>query len=301
MTANAEMKVPQAAREFVKRAASEAKERAADTRVGVEEMTAAIENAAGGSVNEAAKIRRAIQNAVYEEVDALLDDVEHLATAKSFGEAFHMRIRLRPWATCGDGQSRLGDCQLSERAWARSRKVRQQEVFRERAAERTSRLKGCGSRKVGRPARCGSSAALPNLKRIRQKSCLQHLRTGGTVNAELSISGRNYRPALPGIDIARAAELRRVKALANAVLGGSLVILLVARAMAERHPAFGFVAAFAEAAAIGGLADWYAVVALFRRPLGLPIPHTAIIAANQSRMGRSWANSSNVISSTRRR
>ena len=43
MTANAEMKVPQAAREFVKRAASEAKERAADTRVGVEEMTAAIE------------------------------------------------------------------------------------------------------------------------------------------------------------------------------------------------------------------------------------------------------------------
>ena len=45
--------------------------------------------------------------------------------------------------------------------------------------------------------------------------------------------------------------------------------------------AFGFLAAFAEAAAIGGLADWYAVVALFRRPLGLPIPHTAIIPANQ--------------------
>jgi uncharacterized membrane-anchored protein YjiN (DUF445 family) len=105
------------------------------------------------------------------------------------------------------------------------------------------------------------------------------------VTTDLSISGRNYRPALPGIDIARAADLRRVKALANAVLGGSLVILLVARTMAERHPAFGFVAAFAEAAAIGGPADWYAVVALFRRPLGLPIPHTAIIAANQSRIG----------------
>jgi uncharacterized membrane-anchored protein YjiN (DUF445 family) len=76
-----------------------------------------------------------------------------------------------------------------------------------------------------------------------------------------------------------------VKALANAVLAGSLAILVVARALAERHPAFGFVAAFAEAAAIGGLADWYAVVALFRRPLGLPIPHTAIIPANQSRIG----------------
>src|SRR5206468_7952659 len=50
------------------------------------------------------------------------------------------------------------------------------------------------------------------------------------------------------------------------------------------HPAFGFIAAFAEAATIGGLADWYAVVALFRRPLGLPIPHTAIIQSNQHRI-----------------
>jgi uncharacterized membrane-anchored protein YjiN (DUF445 family) len=50
------------------------------------------------------------------------------------------------------------------------------------------------------------------------------------------------------------------------------------------HPAFGFVAAFAEAATIGGLADWYAVVALFRRPFGLPIPHTAIIQSNQHRI-----------------
>jgi uncharacterized membrane-anchored protein YjiN (DUF445 family) len=47
---------------------------------------------------------------------------------------------------------------------------------------------------------------------------------------------------------------------------------------------FGFVAAFAEAATIGGLADWYAVVALFKRPLGLPIPHTAIIQGNQHRI-----------------
>ena len=51
-----------------------------------------------------------------------------------------------------------------------------------------------------------------------------------------------------------------------------------------RYPWLGFVAAFAEAATIGGLADWYAVVALFRRPLGLPIPHTAIIPANQNRI-----------------
>jgi uncharacterized membrane-anchored protein YjiN (DUF445 family) len=50
------------------------------------------------------------------------------------------------------------------------------------------------------------------------------------------------------------------------------------------HPTLGFVAAFAEAATIGGLADWYAVVALFKRPLGLPIPHTAIIQSNQHRI-----------------
>ena len=50
------------------------------------------------------------------------------------------------------------------------------------------------------------------------------------------------------------------------------------------HPVFGFIAAFAEAATIGGLADWYAVVALFKRPLGLPIPHTAIIQSNQQRI-----------------
>ena len=45
----------------------------------------------------------------------------------------------------------------------------------------------------------------------------------------------------------------------------------------EVHPAWGFVRAFAEAAMVGGLADWFAVTALLRRPLGLPIPHTAII------------------------
>ena len=42
------------------------------------------------------------------------------------------------------------------------------------------------------------------------------------------------------------------------------------------HPAWGYLHAFAEAAMVGGLADWFAVTALFRRPLGLPIPHTAI-------------------------
>jgi uncharacterized membrane-anchored protein YjiN (DUF445 family) len=87
----------------------------------------------------------------------------------------------------------------------------------------------------------------------------------------------------PG-DAQRAAELKRVKAQATLVLFGTLALFIVARMLSHVHPAFGFVAAFAEAATIGGLADWYAVVALFKRPLGLPIPHTAIIQGNQQRI-----------------
>ena len=85
-------------------------------------------------------------------------------------------------------------------------------------------------------------------------------------------------------DAARAAELRRVKLLATLVLAATFALFIAAKTLVPIHPAFGFVAAFAEAATIGGLADWYAVVALFRRPLGLPIPHTAIIQSNQHRI-----------------
>src|SRR5262249_2978503 len=87
----------------------------------------------------------------------------------------------------------------------------------------------------------------------------------------------------PG-DAARAAELRRVRLLATLVLAATFAVFIGAKWLLPVHPAFGFVAAFAEAATIGGLADWYAVVALFKRPLGLPIPHTAIIQSNQHRI-----------------
>jgi len=87
----------------------------------------------------------------------------------------------------------------------------------------------------------------------------------------------------PG-DAQRAAELRRVKALATSVLAATFAVFATAKALLNVHPVFGFIAAFAEAATIGGLADWYAVVALFKRPLGLPIPHTAIIQSNQHRI-----------------
>jgi uncharacterized membrane-anchored protein YjiN (DUF445 family) len=86
--------------------------------------------------------------------------------------------------------------------------------------------------------------------------------------------------ALDSGDGARSQGLERTKRLAGAVLIASLAVLAIAKLLERHHPGFGFLAAFAEAATIGGLADWYAVVVLFRRPLGLPIPHTAIIPAN---------------------
>jgi len=82
----------------------------------------------------------------------------------------------------------------------------------------------------------------------------------------------------------KLAALRRTKFAAAAALAACVAVFIAARSFQGQFPWLGFVAAFAEAATIGGLADWYAVVALFRRPLGLPIPHTAIIPANQDRI-----------------
>jgi uncharacterized membrane-anchored protein YjiN (DUF445 family) len=80
-----------------------------------------------------------------------------------------------------------------------------------------------------------------------------------------------------------------MKALALGLLLLAAVVYVLAVFMGPRHAAWGYVAAAAEAAMIGALADWFAVVALFRHPLGLPIPHTAIIAANKDRLGNQLA------------
>ncbi len=85
-------------------------------------------------------------------------------------------------------------------------------------------------------------------------------------------------------DRARARDLRRIKRVATALLIFTASLFIVARHFEPTHWAWSYVAAFAAAATVGGLADWYAVVALFRRPLGLPIPHTAIIARNHLRI-----------------
>jgi uncharacterized membrane-anchored protein YjiN (DUF445 family) len=85
-------------------------------------------------------------------------------------------------------------------------------------------------------------------------------------------------------DAERARSLRTVKLAATLLLVATAALFVVARHYEPLHWAWGYVAAFAAAATVGGLADWYAVVALFRRPLGLPIPHTAIVPRNHHRI-----------------
>ena len=80
-----------------------------------------------------------------------------------------------------------------------------------------------------------------------------------------------------------------MKALALGMLLFAALVYASATFLGPHHAAWGYVAAAAEAAMIGALADWFAVVALFRHPLGLPIPHTAIIAAHKDRLGEALA------------
>lgn len=78
--------------------------------------------------------------------------------------------------------------------------------------------------------------------------------------------------------------LRRMRIVATGLLVAMAVVYGLARTNEGLHPAVGYVRAFAEAAMVGGLADWFAVTALFRHPLGLPIPHTAIVPRNKERI-----------------
>ena len=78
-------------------------------------------------------------------------------------------------------------------------------------------------------------------------------------------------------DQLRQKRLTAMKRIAAAFLIAAIVIYALAQMLMSRSPAWGYVAAFAEAAMIGAIADWFAVVALFRHPLGIPVMHTAII------------------------
>ena len=82
---------------------------------------------------------------------------------------------------------------------------------------------------------------------------------------------------------------RRMRTTATLLLVAMAGLFVAASVLEDSHPAWPWVLAFAEAAMVGGLADWFAVTALFRHPLGLPIPHTAIIPNNKDRIAETMA------------
>jgi len=84
-------------------------------------------------------------------------------------------------------------------------------------------------------------------------------------------------------------RLSRMQWLATGLLALMACVFVVTGLLRARWPFLDLPWAFAEAALIGGLADWFAVTALFRRPLGLPIPHTAIVPNRKDEIGRSLA------------
>jgi phasin len=88
------LEVPEAARDFVKRTANTAKERAADVYAGSEKVTAAIETAVADSVSEAAKISRNIQQAFFQDAEAFFAGIDKLASAKSLNEAVQIQSDL---------------------------------------------------------------------------------------------------------------------------------------------------------------------------------------------------------------
>src|SRR3954453_12464639 len=91
-----------------------------------------------------------------------------------------------------------------------------------------------------------------------------------------------FNPVQPGA--------RGMKVVATGLILVMAGVFVAARALEPQYPWLSYVKAFAEAAMGGGLADWFAVTALFRHPLGLPIPHTAIIPRNKDRIGEALAS-----------
>jgi uncharacterized membrane-anchored protein YjiN (DUF445 family) len=90
--------------------------------------------------------------------------------------------------------------------------------------------------------------------------------------------------ANPELDAQRRRSLRRMRTVAVSLLALAAVVYLLTRG---DHGFLGYVNAGAEASMVGAIADWFAVTAIFKHPLGLPIPHTALIPRRKDDLGRS--------------
>jgi uncharacterized membrane-anchored protein YjiN (DUF445 family) len=103
------------------------------------------------------------------------------------------------------------------------------------------------------------------------------------------VTATRTAPAFPAVAEDRIRALRRMKLIAASMLLAAGVVYVVCRAVGHGNGAWGYIQAAAEASMVGGLADWFAVTALFRHPLRLPIPHTAIIPNKKDQIGEGLA------------
>ncbi len=91
---------------------------------------------------------------------------------------------------------------------------------------------------------------------------------------------------LASYEAERERDLARMKRVAGLFLLGASVIFVLSHTIGPDEGVNGFIQAASEAAMVGGIADWFAVTALFRHPLGIPIPHTALIPKGKDHIGR---------------
>ncbi|GAA4295426.1 DUF445 domain-containing protein [Streptomyces venetus] len=130
---------------------------------------------------------------------------------------------------------------------------------------------------------CGITERVERMERMKVEEkggvAGQHARTGATVNRAMT----TFSPA----DEEKQRGVRRMKLTATALLIFVAVVYILAKwaQNSGAGPWAGYVAAAAEAGMVGALADWFAVTALFRHPLGIPIPHTAIIPTKKDQLG----------------
>jgi len=96
-----------------------------------------------------------------------------------------------------------------------------------------------------------------------------------------------HNPTVTASDLVRGRGVTRMKRIALGFLLAAAALFLLAKWREDGHAAWGYLRAFSEAAMVGALADWFAVSALFRHPLGIPIPHTAIIPHRKDQIGDS--------------
>ena len=104
-----------------------------------------------------------------------------------------------------------------------------------------------------------------------------------TIDEQRTVSAGERAPV--PTDAERLVALRGMKRVAAGLLVVSAVVFAISFALQDEVPWLAYVRAAAEGAMVGAIADWFAVTALFRHPLGIPIPHTAIIPTRKNEIG----------------